>query len=138
MLLICALFNTADKMHEQSSFGYEYAYGAGVFNLKNAVQPGLVYEEVAEKFSNFCFGEIPHSILHLPYFSATFPLGTEEKWVCHFPRKLKSVEKGRSTYTADVVVRATNLDTLQSIISNVYPKMLCLKILMMSKSSRRM
>ncbi|XP_021747333.1 subtilisin-like protease SBT1.9 [Chenopodium quinoa] len=122
---ISAAMTTADKLHDKDLFPYEFAYGAGVFNLEKAMRPGLVYEETADNFEKYCY---PHRNfdkfcfnLNLPYCSATFPSGSQG-WDCKFYRKLRSVEKGRCTYFAKVKFRVATIKVpLGSIEFKVVP-----------------
>ncbi|KAK9733130.1 hypothetical protein RND81_04G045700 [Saponaria officinalis] len=103
-----AIITSAKKMHGKERVAYEFAYGAGMLDLKRAMRPGLVYEESTERYQRWFSGGMSHLELNLPYFSATFPAG-DSPWNCEFKRKVKSVEIGKCTYVAKVVVHKLSL-----------------------------
>lgn len=100
-------------MHGKDRVAYEYAYGAGVVDVKRAMRPGLVYEEVAGSYADYIAGTLPHYDLNLPYFSASLPVD-EERWQCTFRRKVKSLEEGKCTYRVTFEVHAVSFDMSQS------------------------
>lgn len=115
METISAVITTATKMHGKDPVAREFAYGAGMLNLKKAMRPGLIYEEAVKNYLGWFQGKLNHLLLNLPYFSARFPRA-KNVWECEFKRKVKSVEVGRCEFKPKVMVHFTSLSIdLESI-----------------------
>lgn len=85
-----ALITTSRSFASNCTPGNEFAYGAGLVDLKSALNPGLVYEESHDRFVDYVNDDCEIFDLNLPSFAASFSY-SHKKCRKIFKRKLKDV-----------------------------------------------
>ncbi|KAK9674301.1 hypothetical protein RND81_12G224400 [Saponaria officinalis] len=119
-----AVITSATKMHGKDRIAGEYAYGAGMLNIRKAMRPGMVFEESASRHLECFHGSLLPSDLNLPSMSATFPIG-DTPLSYTFNRRARNVENSRCSYKLKLQRNSSSLQISQDLIEvHVTPRRL--------------